>query len=104
MGMRERVNDCIYIHIGFSCSFNATVLLWMLLEVCLCCCCGPDEITWPEEEEALPQEAQDLISKLLRLNPLERLGTGQARTHTLANTATARGRPRLRPACPPTPS
>ncbi|GLD67216.1 microtubule-associated serine/threonine-protein kinase 2, partial [Lates japonicus] len=34
-----------------------------------------DEIIWPEEDEALPQEAQDLISKLLRQNPLERLGT-----------------------------
>ncbi|XP_049910315.1 microtubule-associated serine/threonine-protein kinase 2 isoform X1 [Epinephelus moara] len=37
-----------------------------------------DEIIWPEEEEALPLEAQDLISKLLRQNPLERLGTGSA--------------------------
>ncbi|XP_038570920.1 microtubule-associated serine/threonine-protein kinase 2 isoform X1 [Micropterus salmoides] len=37
-----------------------------------------DEIIWPEEDEALPQEAQDLISKLLRQNPLERLGTGSA--------------------------
>uniref|UniRef100_A0A8D0AD92 non-specific serine/threonine protein kinase n=1 Tax=Sander lucioperca TaxID=283035 RepID=A0A8D0AD92_SANLU len=37
-----------------------------------------DEIIWPEEDEALPQEAQDLITKLLRQNPLERLGTGSA--------------------------
>ncbi|XP_028299721.1 microtubule-associated serine/threonine-protein kinase 2, partial [Gouania willdenowi] len=37
-----------------------------------------DEIVWPEEEEALPLEAQDLISKLLKQNPLERLGTGDA--------------------------
>ncbi|XP_018609053.1 microtubule-associated serine/threonine-protein kinase 2-like isoform X3 [Scleropages formosus] len=37
-----------------------------------------DKITWPEEEEALPTDAQDLISKLLRQNPLERLGTGSA--------------------------
>ncbi|KAL4634984.1 microtubule-associated serine/threonine-protein kinase 2-like isoform X4 [Arapaima gigas] len=37
-----------------------------------------DEIIWPEEEEALPPDAQDLISKLLRQNPLERLGTGSA--------------------------
>ncbi|XP_067452231.1 microtubule-associated serine/threonine-protein kinase 2 isoform X5 [Thunnus thynnus] len=37
-----------------------------------------DEIIWPEEDEALPQEAQDLICKLLRQNPLERLGTGSA--------------------------
>lgn len=39
-------------------------------------CVVLDEIMWPEEDEALPQEAQDLISKLLRQNPLERLGTG----------------------------
>uniref|UniRef100_A0A8C7PAQ5 non-specific serine/threonine protein kinase n=1 Tax=Oncorhynchus mykiss TaxID=8022 RepID=A0A8C7PAQ5_ONCMY len=37
-----------------------------------------DEIIWPEEEEALPNDAQDLICKLLRQNPLERLGTGSA--------------------------
>lgn len=43
-----------------------------------------DEIIWPEEDEALPQEAQDLISKLLRQNPLERLGTGNKHTETRA--------------------
>ncbi|XP_035987715.1 microtubule-associated serine/threonine-protein kinase 2 isoform X4 [Fundulus heteroclitus] len=37
-----------------------------------------DEIVWPEGDEALPQDAQDLISQLLRQNPLERLGTGGA--------------------------
>ncbi|XP_026789386.2 microtubule-associated serine/threonine-protein kinase 2 isoform X1 [Pangasianodon hypophthalmus] len=37
-----------------------------------------DEIVWPEGDEALPPDAQDLISKLLRQNPLERLGTGSA--------------------------
>ncbi|XP_034035232.1 microtubule-associated serine/threonine-protein kinase 2 isoform X2 [Thalassophryne amazonica] len=37
-----------------------------------------DEIMWPEGDEALPHDAQDLISKLLRQNPLERLGTGSA--------------------------
>uniref|UniRef100_A0A8C6P438 non-specific serine/threonine protein kinase n=1 Tax=Nothobranchius furzeri TaxID=105023 RepID=A0A8C6P438_NOTFU len=37
-----------------------------------------DEIVWPEGDEVLPQDAQDLISKLLRQNPLERLGTGGA--------------------------
>ncbi|XP_073708654.1 microtubule-associated serine/threonine-protein kinase 2 [Garra rufa] len=37
-----------------------------------------DEIIWPEGDEALPLDAQDLISKLLRQNPLERLGTGSA--------------------------
>uniref|UniRef100_A0A3Q2GLN7 non-specific serine/threonine protein kinase n=1 Tax=Cyprinodon variegatus TaxID=28743 RepID=A0A3Q2GLN7_CYPVA len=37
-----------------------------------------DEIIWPEGDEALPQDAEDLITKLLRQNPLERLGTGGA--------------------------
>ncbi|XP_004639241.1 microtubule-associated serine/threonine-protein kinase 2 isoform X2 [Octodon degus] len=37
-----------------------------------------DEIVWPEGDDALPTEAQDLTSKLLHQNPLERLGTGGA--------------------------
>ncbi|XP_062854076.1 microtubule-associated serine/threonine-protein kinase 2 isoform X2 [Trichomycterus rosablanca] len=37
-----------------------------------------DEIVWPEGDDVLPVEAEDLISKLLRQNPLERLGTGSA--------------------------
>uniref|UniRef100_A0A8C0H6M8 non-specific serine/threonine protein kinase n=1 Tax=Chelonoidis abingdonii TaxID=106734 RepID=A0A8C0H6M8_CHEAB len=37
-----------------------------------------DEIAWPEGDEALPPDAQDLTSKLLCQNPLERLGTGSA--------------------------
>ncbi|XP_038152007.1 microtubule-associated serine/threonine-protein kinase 2 isoform X5 [Cyprinodon tularosa] len=37
-----------------------------------------DEIIWPEGDEALPQDAEDLITQLLRQNPLERLGTGGA--------------------------
>ncbi|XP_031761071.1 microtubule-associated serine/threonine-protein kinase 3 isoform X4 [Xenopus tropicalis] len=37
-----------------------------------------DEIIWPGGEEALPTDAQDLITRLLRQNPLERLGTGGA--------------------------
>ncbi|KAJ6659433.1 hypothetical protein lerEdw1_018667 [Lerista edwardsae] len=37
-----------------------------------------DEIAWPEGDEALPPDAQDLIGKLLRQNPMERLGTGSA--------------------------
>ncbi|XP_050967459.1 microtubule-associated serine/threonine-protein kinase 2 isoform X3 [Labeo rohita] len=37
-----------------------------------------DEIIWPEGDDALPPDAEDLISKLLRQNPLERLGTGSA--------------------------
>ncbi|XP_053069489.1 microtubule-associated serine/threonine-protein kinase 2 isoform X14 [Acinonyx jubatus] len=37
-----------------------------------------DEIVWPEGEDALPPDAQDLTSKLLHQNPLERLGAGSA--------------------------
>ncbi|XP_063819490.1 microtubule-associated serine/threonine-protein kinase 4 isoform X3 [Pseudophryne corroboree] len=37
-----------------------------------------DEINWPEKEDAPPPDAQDLITLLLRQNPLERLGTGGA--------------------------
>ncbi|XP_067168803.1 microtubule-associated serine/threonine-protein kinase 3 isoform X1 [Apteryx mantelli] len=37
-----------------------------------------DEIVWPEGDEALPADAQDLITRLLRQCPLERLGTGGA--------------------------
>uniref|UniRef100_A0A8C5RQL6 non-specific serine/threonine protein kinase n=1 Tax=Laticauda laticaudata TaxID=8630 RepID=A0A8C5RQL6_LATLA len=37
-----------------------------------------DEIIWPEGDEALPADAQDLITQLLRHCPLERLGTGGA--------------------------
>ncbi|XP_029470180.1 microtubule-associated serine/threonine-protein kinase 3 isoform X2 [Rhinatrema bivittatum] len=37
-----------------------------------------DEIIWPEGDEALPVDAQDVITRLLRQNPLERLGTGGA--------------------------
>lgn len=39
---------------------------------------SPDEIAWPEGDDALPPDAQDLISKLLRQNPLERMGTGRS--------------------------
>ncbi|XP_057712807.1 microtubule-associated serine/threonine-protein kinase 3 isoform X7 [Corythoichthys intestinalis] len=34
-----------------------------------------DDIIWPEGEDALPADAQDLITRLLRQSPLERLGT-----------------------------
>ncbi|XP_045715916.1 microtubule-associated serine/threonine-protein kinase 2 isoform X9 [Phyllostomus hastatus] len=37
-----------------------------------------DEIVWPGGDDALPPDAQDLTSKLLHQNPLERLGTGSA--------------------------
>lgn len=35
-----------------------------------------DDIVWPEGDEALPSDAQSLISALLQTNPLARLGTG----------------------------
>ncbi|KAM6971780.1 microtubule-associated serine/threonine-protein kinase 1 [Aplochiton taeniatus] len=37
-----------------------------------------DDIVWPTGEEALPADAQSLISTLLQTNPLMRLGTGGA--------------------------
>ncbi|KAA0706256.1 Microtubule-associated serine/threonine-protein kinase 1 [Triplophysa tibetana] len=37
-----------------------------------------DEIVWPEDDDALPADAQHLISSLLQTNPLLRLGTGGA--------------------------
>nr|XP_044995251.1 microtubule-associated serine/threonine-protein kinase 1 [Jaculus jaculus] len=37
-----------------------------------------DDILWPEGEEALPADAQLLISSLLQTNPLVRLGAGGA--------------------------
>uniref|UniRef100_A0A3Q3BMF1 non-specific serine/threonine protein kinase n=1 Tax=Kryptolebias marmoratus TaxID=37003 RepID=A0A3Q3BMF1_KRYMA len=37
-----------------------------------------DDIVWPDGDEALPADAQSLISALLQTNPLVRLGTGGA--------------------------
>uniref|UniRef100_A0A8C6PGB8 non-specific serine/threonine protein kinase n=1 Tax=Nothobranchius furzeri TaxID=105023 RepID=A0A8C6PGB8_NOTFU len=37
-----------------------------------------DDIVWPDGDEALPADAQALISALLQTNPLARLGTGGA--------------------------
>ncbi|CAJ1060830.1 microtubule-associated serine/threonine-protein kinase 3 isoform X1 [Xyrichtys novacula] len=37
-----------------------------------------DDIIWPEGDDALPADAQDLITRLLRQSPLDRLGTGGA--------------------------
>ncbi|XP_034755679.1 microtubule-associated serine/threonine-protein kinase 1 isoform X1 [Etheostoma cragini] len=37
-----------------------------------------DNIVWPNGDEALPADSQDLISALLQTNPLVRLGTGGA--------------------------
>ncbi len=35
-----------------------------------------DEIIWPDGDDALPVDAQDLITRLLNQNPQERLGRG----------------------------
>lgn len=35
-----------------------------------------DNIVWPDGDDALPADAQSLISTLLQTNPLMRLGTG----------------------------
>ncbi|XP_035813475.1 microtubule-associated serine/threonine-protein kinase 3 isoform X7 [Amphiprion ocellaris] len=37
-----------------------------------------DEINWPDGEDAPPSDAQELITLLLRQNPLERMGAGGA--------------------------
>uniref|UniRef100_A0A7N8Y858 non-specific serine/threonine protein kinase n=1 Tax=Mastacembelus armatus TaxID=205130 RepID=A0A7N8Y858_9TELE len=37
-----------------------------------------DDIVWPDGDDALPADAQSLISALLQTNPLVRLGTGGA--------------------------
>ncbi|XP_070707157.1 microtubule-associated serine/threonine-protein kinase 3 [Pempheris klunzingeri] len=37
-----------------------------------------DEINWPEGEDAPPSDSQELITLLLRQNPLERMGAGGA--------------------------
>ncbi|XP_066430634.1 microtubule-associated serine/threonine-protein kinase 3 isoform X2 [Eleutherodactylus coqui] len=37
-----------------------------------------DDIVWPGGEESLPADTQDLITRLLRQNALDRLGTGGA--------------------------
>ncbi|XP_056108670.1 microtubule-associated serine/threonine-protein kinase 3 isoform X3 [Rhinichthys klamathensis goyatoka] len=37
-----------------------------------------DEIIWPDGDDTLPVDAQDMITRLLNQSPLERLGTGGA--------------------------
>ncbi|TKS74381.1 Microtubule-associated serine/threonine-protein kinase 3 [Collichthys lucidus] len=37
-----------------------------------------DDIIWPEGDDALPADAQDLITRLLRQSPIDRIGTGGA--------------------------
>ncbi|XP_062381277.1 microtubule-associated serine/threonine-protein kinase 3 isoform X1 [Sardina pilchardus] len=37
-----------------------------------------DDILWPEGDDSLPADSQDLITKLLKQSPLDRLGTGGA--------------------------
>lgn len=50
------------------------IVLFNLKCVCVCVCV--DDIVWPEEDDALPADAQHLISSLLQTSPLLRLGTG----------------------------
>ncbi|KAA0716516.1 Microtubule-associated serine/threonine-protein kinase 4 [Triplophysa tibetana] len=52
-----------------------------------------DEINWPEGEDAPPFDAQELITLLLKQNPLERLGSGKGRKLAFAKykLALARG-------------
>lgn len=52
------------------------VLLFNLKCVCVCV----DDIVWPDEDDALPADAQHLISSLLQTSPLLRLGTGRPHT------------------------
>uniref|UniRef100_A0A671SZ22 non-specific serine/threonine protein kinase n=1 Tax=Sinocyclocheilus anshuiensis TaxID=1608454 RepID=A0A671SZ22_9TELE len=40
-----------------------------------------DEIEWPGGDDALPLESQDLITKLLRQSPKERLGAAEVKHH-----------------------
>lgn len=40
------------------------------------CVLYADEIIWPDGDDALPVDAQDMIIRLLKQSPLERLGTG----------------------------
>ncbi|KAM6962507.1 LOW QUALITY PROTEIN: microtubule-associated serine/threonine-protein kinase 3-like [Aplochiton taeniatus] len=37
-----------------------------------------DDIIWPDGDDALPTDAQDMITRLLKQSPLDRLGTGGA--------------------------
>ncbi|XP_074642526.1 microtubule-associated serine/threonine-protein kinase 2-like isoform X2 [Tubulanus polymorphus] len=37
-----------------------------------------EEIEWPEEEWVLPEDAKDLVTRLLQHNPIDRLGCGGA--------------------------
>lgn len=53
--------------------FISSSLLW---PVALSLLSLSDDIVWPDGDEALPADAQALISALLQTNPLVRLGTG----------------------------
>lgn len=48
-------------------------------------CVFPDEINWPDGEEAPPPDSQELIALLLRQNPLERMGAGTKRQRATAS-------------------
>lgn len=61
-------------------------------------CVSPDEINWPEGEDAPPPDAQELITVLLRQNPLERMGAG---TNAQSKENVAQPVPRPGPDRPP---
>lgn len=50
---------------------------WAAWGDCSASLCFADDILWPEGDEALPTDAQLLISSLLQTNPLVRLGAGK---------------------------
>lgn len=57
--------------------FPSTLSLFSLLLSVFLSLLRVDDIVWPEGDEALPFDAQHLISSLLQTNPLVRLGTGE---------------------------
>lgn len=55
--------------------------------------CFADDILWPEGDEALPTDAQLLISSLLQTNPLVRLGAGKRPSAPTAEAGEQRAAP-----------
>lgn len=61
---------------SFSVSEIKSIRCWYVKSFYNTVCTFLDEINWPDGDEAPPPDAQELITLLLRQNPLERLGTG----------------------------
>ena len=51
-------------------------MLLKRVSVCVLCVGLTDEINWPTGEDTPPADSQELITLLLRQNPMERMGTG----------------------------